>query len=226
MRKGATINQAVVRDIVDITFAQQENEIVAVDREGLVISCSPRFISNCEAERLLAAETWVNPVSIAIWQGRLYVLDPGANQIWKYEPSGGLYASAPTEYFTGQGRPAIGTSVDFGIDDKGNVFLLRADGVINQFFGGEVQNFGFAGFPELPTSANALFVNNSPIAASLMIATRANRTIYDMSMAGTFNASYRVSDENQFALLADVVADPSQPLIYAASGNAVFVIEK
>lgn len=225
MRRNALIGQAVVGEIVGITFDQIQNLIIALDRGGLVISCQPRFITECRAQRLIGVENWRNPVSVYIWNSRLYVLDPGTNQIYRYEQAGGVFGS-PTEYFGGQIRPTLTTAVDFGIDEGGNVYILLADGVVSKYNTGRAQNFGFAGFPQLPASGTALFSNENAILPSLMVISQEDRTIYDISRAGTWNASYRVFDEDLFASLADVAADPSQRLMYAISGNAILVLER
>ncbi|MBI5667005.1 MAG: hypothetical protein HZC41_03285 [Chloroflexi bacterium] len=228
MRRNATVGEFRVGDIVDIAWSADTTQIVALDNKGLLISCSPRFLQSCDAQQLLAPERWVSPVAIMFWQGRLYILDPGANQIWRYEPSGGTYATVPNEYFAGESRPPLQASVDFGIDDKGNIYVLSNSGEMTKWRGGSATPFAFVNFPSDPpiTSADAMFLNSDPTAQGLYIVSRAARTIYETTLAGTFTASYRAFNEADFTLIADVVADEGQGLIYVLSGNSVFVITK
>jgi hypothetical protein len=50
--------------------------------------------------------------------------------------------------------------------------------------------------------------------------------VYETSLAGTFNFSYRALDENDFASLSNAVADANQQVVYVVSGNSVFVFDK
>lgn len=228
MRKGAIVGQYTVGDLTDITFSTDDNQIIALSQDGLVILCSPRFTQQCDAQRLLNTENWVKPSAIQIYAGKLYVLDAGKNQIWRYEPSGGVYASAPGEYFTGQSRPVITNAVDFGIDDSGNVYILLADGVVTRYRQGEAQNFGYAAFPDgIPlNSANGLFLSTSPISPGLYIVSRANRVIYETTLSGTWTKSLMIFNEDLFASVSDVSANPSQQMVYAVSGNAILAISE
>lgn len=227
MRQNATVGEYRVGEIVDIAWSEDTTEIIALDNQGLLISCSPRFLQSCEAEPLLAPERWVSPTAIMLWQGRLYILDPGANQVWRYEPSGGSYATTPNEYFS-ENRPNIQAAVDFGIDDKGNLYILSNSGEITKWRGGSATPFAFVNFPSDPpiASADALFLNSDPTDQRIYIVSRASRTLYETSLAGTYNTSYRAFSEADFTLLTGVVADAGQGLIYVLSGNTVFVITK
>ncbi|GIL11363.1 MAG: hypothetical protein BroJett038_00830 [Chloroflexota bacterium] len=228
MRLNATVGEFRVGNLVDIAWLTDTTQVTALDDQGLLIACSPRFLQSCTAQRLLAAERWVRPVAMTFWQGKLYILDPGANQVWRYEPSGGAYATVPNEYFAGEFRPDIRAAVDFGIDDKGNLYILQNSGEINKYRSGQPVEFAFVNFPSDPPipGADAMFLNNDPTAQGLYIVSQASRTIYETTLAGTFNASYRAANEADFTLLAGVVADAGQQLIYAISGNSVFAISK
>lgn len=228
MRRGAVVSGYTVTDIFAIGYDEINTRFVALDRAGVLIKCPLQLPQDCTAEQLLQAETWVNPVAIAFYArrgGTLYVLDPGANQIWRYEPSGSVFPNSPTEYFVGTTRPSIDTTVDFGIDTNGAIYLLRSDGTLTKWLGEQTQNFGYGGFPnEPPNSATAMFLNATPINPALYIADQANRVIYQTSQAGTHFATYRTFDESLFALLTDVVADPSTRIIYAVSGNSILAL--
>jgi hypothetical protein len=229
MRLGAAVGEYTVGDLIDIDWSEESNALFALDTNGLLIACSPQFLQQrCDAQTLLGSEVWANPVAITVWQDRIYILDPEANQIWRYEPSGGTYPNAPTEYFTGEGRPDIRAAVDFAIDSDGAVYVLLSQGAIAKFISGEAQPFSFAGFPEgqLLSSADAFYLDDNPIALRMYIISRASRTIFEVSKAGTFFNSYRTFDEAEFASLANVVVDQGQQFMYALSGNAVFALPR
>jgi hypothetical protein len=233
MRRGATVGQFTVGDLFDITWAEsgnglsQGNVLIALDKNGVIVEYSPTFLAR-GVQKLLGTENWVNPIKAVMWQGRLYILDPGANQIWRYDPSGSAYPSAPLEYFTGQSRPNIINAVDFGIDSNGRVYVLFADAVLSVFRTGEVQPFGFANFPENQplNTVDSMFLDANPISQKIFMVSRINKTIYETTLAGTFVSSFRAFDEEQFASLTSVVADESRRVIYALSGNSILAFQK
>ncbi len=233
MRRGAAAGQYTVGDIFDITWAEdgsglsQGNVLISVDRSGLVVEYSPTFLSQ-GVQSLLGTETWVTPNTVVVWQGRLYILDPGANQIWRYDPSGESFPNAPREYFTGANRYDLAGAIDFGIDDNGRVYILFADGSLQVFRTSEAVSFGFAGFPsdEPPSSATAMYLNTNPVSPGIYLIDRTTRTVFETSLAGTFGASYRNFDEDMFAGLSDVVADETKRIIYVLSGNSILALPK
>lgn len=232
MRRTASVAEFTVGDILDIAWAQeglglsQPNVLVALDANGVLIECPPRFLDtlSCGAQQLLNRDTWIAPTAITFWQGRLYLLDPGANQIWRYEPGGSAFTNAPTEYFVGSGRPDIRMATDFGIDDTGQVYILMSNGALKKFRSGEEVPFGYAGFPDGQqiSAAQAMFLNRNPIAQGLLITDKDTRTVYETTLGGTFIAAYRPRNEDVFVSLADAVVDQNRRLIYAVSGNSVF----
>ena len=228
MRLNASVNEFRVGNLIDIAWADDITQIVALDDNGLFIQCSPRFLQTCEAQQLLGAERWQHPTRITLWQGRLYILDPAANQIWRYDSSGGTYATVPAEYFSGNNRTDISNAVDFGIDDRGSVYLLAATGEITKWVSGEQNAFVFAGFPsgQQILSADAMFLDTNPVGQAIYIVSRNSLTVYETTLAGSFLNSYRSFNEDHFAALANVVADANQQLAYVLSGNSVFLLDK
>lgn len=232
MRRGAVIGQYRVSDLVDIVWSDDTTQITALDREGLLIQCSPRFRQDCQVQKLLRSESWVSPIKMTLWEGRLYLLDPGANQIWRYDSTGGSYQSSPIEYFSGEVRPQLQNAVGFGIYSSGStggsVYILTADGQTTKWLGGQQTPFVYAGFPDGQqlAGADSFYLNGDPIGQGLFITQRSSRTIFETSLSGTWFGSYQVYEEEKFAALNAVVADANLQIIYALSGNSVFMIDQ
>lgn len=234
MRRSGQVLQHTVGNLIDIAWAEngagvaQSNVITALDDNGLLIACPPRFLQDCTAQQLRGIETWGEPKAITFWEGRLYILDPGANQIWRYNPSGGTFPGMPLEYFTGERRPDITRALDFAITSAGDVYLLLEQGVVVRFTGAEIQPFAFSGFPQGQsiTANRAMFLNLNPIAQGLYFVNRETRTVYETTMAGTFINSYRATDEELFAQVANVVADSDQQIVYVLSGNSLLAFRR
>lgn len=228
MNRGRPIAQFTIGDIFDIAWADdgsglsQGSVITAIDTNGLLIDCPPRFLQNCNAQQLYT-DVWTDPIAIAFWGGRLYVLDPGANQIWRYDPSGGAFPNAPIEYFVGENRPNIRGAVDFSIDTSGSIYIMMDVGVLTRFTSGRQDDFAFSG---LPTGQNLIFadsflMNNQRPIQGMFFPNREERTIYETTMNGTFVNSYRANDDRLFAELNDVLVEPNRQIVYALSGNTV-----
>lgn len=233
LRINAPVEQYTVGDLIDIAWAEdgsglsQGNVIVGLDRNGILIDCPPRFLQNCNAQRI-NTDTWINPVALAFWQGRLYVLDPAANQIWRYDPSGGAYPNAPSEYFTGEGRPDIRGAVDFGIDTPGSIYILIETGILARFTSARQDGFAFSGFPDNQRINRAVqfALNPNPPRQGMYFVDNSTRTVFETTMAGTFVNSYRPLNEDQFAELADVVVDTNKQIIYALAGASIYAIDR
>jgi hypothetical protein len=233
MRRGGVVNQFEVADILDIAWAdddaglQQGSVITALDTNGILVNCPPRFTQQCSAQQLNTS-TWVDPQSMHFWQGRLYVLDPGANQIWRYDPSGGSYPNAPVEYFVGEGRPDIRQAVDFAIDTPGSIYVLLNDGALLKYTSGQRVGFAFSNFPngQVINGPRSMYLNTNPTDLMLYIVSGGNSTIFQTTHAGTRAASYRALDNTQFELLADVAVDSNKDLIYAVSGSTIYAIQR
>ena len=220
---GYTIGQ-----IVDIAFDDHSGDLAMLDRNGTLVRCSPQFILNCDAQRVLNANNWEGPKSLTIWARKLYILDSEAGQIWRYDPSGSTYASAPREYFAGSARPNLRNVVDFTISRKGTVYVLYDDGIMKTYVGGNESPFVFSGFNEGSephvVHTEGFFLNDSPFAPGFFLTSRRMRTIFETTVAGTFMDSYQAFDQEKLELISAVVAYPEQNLVYVASGNTIFYL--
>ncbi len=229
LRGGSQLDGQTVSRIIEIDWSEEalgfghENVIVGLDEKGMLVDCLITFMSQCQAQQLQRADQWQEPNSLHIWDGRLYILDPPYFQIWRYEPSGGAYHDVPTEYFTGQGIPNIDEAVDFQITSTGDLFILRSDGLLQKYRGGIEQSFGRLAFPRLPNSAAGLFIDESSMDSAIYVADAESRSVLKMSLGGSFIADIRLDHERALADLQDIVVDARQGLIYAISGNSVYV---
>lgn len=234
MVENARVDGNTLGRLIGIAYDEQRDRIVTIDENGLMVSCRPLSINQCDAQQLVRFEVVTNPIRITFWENNLYILDTGGEQIWRYSPVGTTsnFSLAPTEYYTGASRPANFTeAVDFAIGGvnttiSGHVYTLFSDGTMAHYLSGTAESFTFSGFPSgLPrpeeTTTQAMFLNNSNLFQGFYVVSRPIRTIYYTTAAGTFQNAYRVQNESLFERLNDVVADAEQNVVYVASGNAV-----
>ena len=230
MRLGAAVQGLSIGQIVDIAFDDLSGELALIDEKGTLVRCSPQFIMDCNAQRILAVDQWQKPIALTIWNRRLYILDSEGGQIWRYDPSGGSYVSAPREYFAGESRRNLRNVVDFTISQRGTVYILYDDGVMKSYIGGYEQPFAFSGFnvgsePDVVTT-QGFALNDSPFQPAFFIISRPARTLFETTLAGTFIDSYQVFERDKLALLSSIAVYPAQNILYVASGNSIFAIQK
>jgi hypothetical protein len=232
-QRGAAVGEFVVRNVVDIAWVTdggtaRRSALIALDTQGVLLSYSPTS-PPVTAQALLGADRWISPIAIDTWQGKLYVLDTVAGQIWRYQPTGGAYAGAPEEYFTGETRPDLSSAVDFAIDQTGNIYILNGDGTMRKFFAGNEELFQFA---QLPTglgmleSANAMHLDTGLISPGFYILDATNQIIYETTLAGTFIASYRAPFGTSFRDLSGLTVDDTAENVYVLSRDVLYYFQK
>ena len=235
VRRGETISGLAVGDLFDIEWLSSggtphDNVLIALDSNGVLVSYSPTFFAR--AQQLATVGRWQDPVAIAIFRSNLYVLDRGANQVWRYVPPAGAraYSNAPEEYFNGDELPDLSHAVDFGISEEGSVFVLFENGSIKKYRRNyedivEEQPFEFRERPAgALTSGYALFVDNDAASRQLYIIDRDNETIYETLWGGTFQHGYRPSGApDAFEALSGIYAGSvTENNMYVASGNRLY----
>jgi hypothetical protein len=236
LQSGQAVGSYVIGDMFDIEFLRSggtpyNNVLIALDRSGLLISYSQTFYDS--AQQLVTENRWVSPVAMAGFEVNLYVLDPGADQIWKYVPTPGdnRYSNAPEEYFTGAERPHLEGAIDFGISSsEGSVYILFQDGHVERYRrnaqgGVDTQPFAYNNLPDgALTSGRALFVDNDSESQSLYVVDDINQTIYESSFAGKINYGYRPrNDPNAFRHVSGLYADSvRRNNMYVVAGNSLY----
>lgn len=129
--EGGAVGSFVIDHIVDIAWLNTPNVVgqealLALDDDGVLMYCKPDGTPP-EASQLIPPDSgFKSPRAIEIYAGRLYIFDPGANEIWLYDRPGGVFSERPKGYFTG-GTPDLSTAASFTIA-QGDVYILRADG--------------------------------------------------------------------------------------------------
>ncbi|KAB2856451.1 MAG: hypothetical protein F9K46_14200, partial [Anaerolineae bacterium] len=104
IQRGMRVREFTVANLVDIEWigndggADLDNALAALDENGLLITYNPTF-PPATGIQLVKPPTWNRPIAIALWRQNFYVLDAGANQVWRYEPVDGQYSEQPSEYF-------------------------------------------------------------------------------------------------------------------------------
>ena len=133
------IGSHIVGPVVDIFWrpegqAVQREGLAALDANGALLSYRPNLLDTVVASLGFAVD-WQQPSAITTYDERLYILDNGAEQIWKYFPVGDQFEVIGDERTLTLGEsidlPAV---VDFDIyGEDGSIVLLYGDGRIRYY---------------------------------------------------------------------------------------------
>ena len=124
-----------ISGLVDIGWIGTPNvvdqeAILALSADGTIVYCLTDGASPIVANLTPPLNGWINPVALEIFADRLYVLDPGANQVWVFDRVGGVFSEAPSPYFS-EAVFDLSNALDFVIA-QGDLFILRTDGSLMQ----------------------------------------------------------------------------------------------
>lgn len=136
---GQAIGSHVVGPIIDIFWrpegpAVEREGLAALDLNGALLSYRPNLLDTLVASLGFAVD-WQVPSSVTTYDERLYILDNGAEQIWKYYPLGDQFEVISDERTLAfREDPNLEQVVDFDIyHEDGSLVLLYGDGRIRYY---------------------------------------------------------------------------------------------
>jgi hypothetical protein len=236
---GQVVGSQVVGPVTDMLWRPQgaiasRDGLIMLDRTGVVFTYYPNF-EDLRALSLGFSSLWQEPVAITDYSERLYVLDPGAGQVWKYFPQGEgfILDEADQSLFFGP-QADLGAAVDLDIySEDGSLVIVYADGRVRYYDtrSGRVQwdetillNNGL-NTPLVAPAAVKLIGRG--LNASIFIADPGSGRIVQVSRGGTVLTQYRTADETGQELFAqmsefDVAESPLR--IFVVAGNKLYVV--
>ena len=228
-RQGELVGSQLVSGLIDLTWVEegaspQRNVLAALSRNGLLITYSPSFAASAAA--LPDSQMWQDPRAIAFFDGDLYILDAGANQIWRYVSNGEGYPRAPEGYFTDI-DPGLTDAVDMDIDANGRIYVIHADGRVTKYFLGNQEYFAFQGLPQPIMQPTALYLNASIYDPAFYIADAGGGRLYTTTTTtGAFLRSYKDRDNALFMGLSGVCSAEGTNYVYITAGSALYRFER
>ncbi len=194
LRKGDVVGSVTVQDLIAVV--DRSLSPIVIDNRYNIFS-----IDESETARLLritGTEEWRTPVAFDNFNNNLYVLDPGANTIFKYQWTAGGYELGPTSYLDARDEIDLSTAIDFAID--GDIFVLFADGSILRFRGGSEIDFTIAGLEGDALRASRIFTDAE--SESLFLADVSNKRIVEIDKregtSGAFVRQFKYAGSDDF----------------------------
>jgi hypothetical protein len=110
--------------------------LAALDANGALLSYRPNFVDTLVAALGFSSE-WQRPTAVSTYDERLYILDSGAQQIWRYFPIGDQFEINAEEraiVFTPTEAVELDKVIDFDLfSEDGSLVLLYENGRIRYY---------------------------------------------------------------------------------------------
>ena len=232
VKKGDQVDGTLVNDLVDMAWmgidqgnVRQRPALVVLESGGSLIEYDP---TTGERRALVVtahdAENYAE--LIGSHTGRLYVLDPKTNKIWRYDATPDGYSGAPHEWL--QAAVDLAGVVDMAVGD--GIYLPYADGRISKLMQGQPADFSTADWDAPPRDLTAVSSYPPDETEWVYVADSGNSRIVQSANDGKFTRQFRLS-EAQLAGKGDLLSkvsslfvDESVKRAYFLSGNKLYVI--
>ena len=237
---GQSVGTEVVGPIVDLLWltgsdAETRDSVTMFDRTGVLFSYYPN-LGDIRGIRLGNSSAWLDPAAMATYLDRLYVLDRGAGQIWKY--------FADENYAQQEDDPAIFFSAQAGLDTAVDFDLYSEDGSLVVLYAGGGVRYYDTRSGRVAWDENTLLQNGlttplvAPVAvklvgrglnASIFILDPGSSRLVQLSRGGTVLTQYRVLDGagNEVLSRASDFAVTDAPLrVFVVAGNTIYAAER
>jgi hypothetical protein len=192
--KGDQVGDVLVGDLVDMTWMpagndRQKANLLILESGGRLIEYDPATGERVPL-RLAASDLWQFPKLVGSYFGRFYLLDPSANQIWRYPPTPDGYSALPDEWL--QTEIDLAGVVDMAIGNS--IYLLYADGKMRKLTGGQPDTFDTTDWDRPASSPTALFTRPPEDTQWVYVADRGNSRIVQAGKDGRFRRQFRLAD--------------------------------
>lgn len=200
--RGDTVDNRTIGDLVDITWLPagqvvDVSGVLALDGAGALFKYD--VLRGLQSLPLLLPDGWTSPRRVLTYADRFYVLDPGAETVFRFLPGSNGYTVPAESYF--QVPVRLSGVQDFAID--GNVYLLFPDGRVLRYFGGNQTDFELRGLDMPLSQPTAIFTNDR--IQHIYIADTGNQRVVVLDKEGTFVAQLTAGEGLEIDL--DAVRD-------------------
>lgn len=240
LRAGDAHGSHIVRQLVDILWRPQgravtRDGLLTLDQSGAAIVYNPGFAAGIRAVPLGFATDWRQPTAIASFAERLYILDRGAQQVWKYYPDGeGFILREDDPILVFEDEANLDRAVDLAIfSEDGSVLVLYEDGRLRRFVRGRIMwtedDLRNGGLQQPLVAPTALKIIGRGLNSSIYVADPGSDRVIQFSLGGTFLAQYKaISEDGQEEMFGqivnfDVAPDAPLRLFFVTGENQLYI---
>lgn len=237
---GKAVGSHVAGRVVDMMWrragtAVSRDGLAMLDASGALVTYFPN-LGDTRVAPLGMASVWQAPAAITTFAERLYVLDPGAREIWKYYPDGdGFTTRENDEILRLDPNADLHQAIDLDLySEDGSLLLLYGDGRLRYYDtrsgrvlwdeGNLLENGGLTIPLVRPTAAQLV---GRGLNTSIFVADPGTGRIIQIARGGRVVAQYRATSEMGLELFNnikgfDVAESPLR--IFVTDGSKVYVI--
>lgn len=138
LQQGRAIDGVTVGTLADMAWLplipgfEDKPTLLILDRNNNLFSYDPR-VEGARRLEMSGQDQWRSASQVQTYNGRTYIADEGANQIFRYTP--GQEELPPDEWFTEETLVNLAGTIAMEID--GDIWLLLGSGNIMRYRGGE-----------------------------------------------------------------------------------------
>jgi hypothetical protein len=238
VRGQVPVGNYTVGDIVDLMWrargqAVSREGVAMLDRHGALLTYHPA-LGDFQVAALDLASEWQQPVAIATYNERLYILDRGAREIRKYFPDGGLFVlRADDRIIRFNENPELERAVDLDLySEDASLVVVYEDGRIRYYDtrSGRVQwdetDLLQSGLNSPLLAPNRVKLVGRGLNASIFVSDPGSGRIVQLSRGGTVLAQYRASDEQGqelFTRISDFDVAETPLRIFVTAENRLYL---
>jgi len=231
----------IVGNMIDLIWRQRGQAVTRegvgmLDANGVLLLYQPATEEYQLAPLDLASE-WRQPVAVATYGERLYILDRGTAEIWKYYPDGYNFVLRADDriirFADGPDGPDLGLAVDLDLySEDASLVVLYEDGRIRYYDtrSGRVQwdEVGLAnnGLNSPLVAPNRVKLVGRGLNASVFVSDPGSGRIVQLSRGGSVLAEYRASDErgqDLFTRITDFDVAETPLRIFVTADNVLYL---
>jgi hypothetical protein len=226
------IGNHIAGRIVDLMWRPRGNAVsrdglAVLDTRGALITYYPNF-ADVRAVSLGLSSDWIQPEAITDFNERLYILDSGAKQIWRYFADGdGFTVSEDRRTIEFTEDVELDQVTDFAIySEDGSIILLYGDGRLRRYANGRLlwseAELANNGLKEPLASPSAVEIVGSGLNSSIFVLDPGSGRVVQFSLGGTFLAQFKAADETGqelFARANDIAVAEIPLRIYLVTAN-------
>ncbi|NHZ72277.1 MAG: hypothetical protein GWP17_04225 [Aquificales bacterium] len=229
----------VVGNVIDMMWrpagtAVTRDGLAMLDTRGALLTYYPNK-QDTRAAPLGLSSVWQIPQALATFDERLYILDAGSREIWKYYPEGDGFIIKDDEQILALDPSAdLNAAIDIDIySEDGSLLVLYSDGRIRyydtrsgriQWDEQELLESGGLTLPlERPTAAKLV---GKGLNASIFVADPGTGRIIQIARGGRVIAQYRADDmvgQDLFRNIQDFAVAEAPLRIFVTDGNQLYV---
>jgi len=213
LKPGMQAGERVAGELIDLMWIDA-GRVAVIDRAGAFWQYDLKAWSARVAND---GSKWARVNLAGSFLNNLYLLDPGANQILKYVPTGDAWSASVT-YFAPGVTPDLSAVVDLGVDT--DVWALRKDGTVLRFSSGRPIEFSLRDL-ELPLK-DPVAISVPVPGGSIFIADAGNQRIVQFDKnTGKFMRQFKPGGtyRDAFTALKTLAVDEVNKKIFVVNGT-------